>query len=132
MYEQALLLCESLKIKEFISLQTHSSKCEKNESPLQIIPIFYERYMLEKYFEMTWICNVCTEKNHVSEKGVLVIDDGMRAYVANEDDASTEDPLKKVKEEMIGLCYACFNGKYNECENKVKENISHLNEIHVG
>lgn len=87
------------------------------------IPIFYERYLIEFYFEKNWVCSSCANELNIPLSGVIFFDPLIRKYAILTDEEKDNqeevdyllvDPLSYFKKSLKGVCSDCFREAHSE------------------
>ncbi|MGI2180319.1 MULTISPECIES: hypothetical protein [unclassified Shewanella] len=95
----------------------HIKEAAKSNKTINITPLFYERFMLEKYYETKWFCDVCVKKYSIPLVGGILYDPSLRAFVNSVDKevcVGHKDPFYQAQNDLVGWCQQCFFERYIE------------------
>ncbi|GAA3918667.1 hypothetical protein [Litoribacillus peritrichatus] len=99
----------------------HIEESIKHGVPIKIVPVIYERYLVDIYYEKHWICLACANKCGAPIAGCLLFDPIIRSFMKLaelEKDMYLEevyeliDPYLDIKKELKAICSECFKENY--------------------
>ena len=121
------IFCTKHQCSRTIPVCTHLYDSVLNDKFLPIVPIFYERFILDFYFEKYWVCRACSSNYDINVNGIVFYDPDVRRILSLDDfeedsidetlDYKLDDPLEEFKKEVKAVCRDCFSVLYgNECD----------------
>lgn len=127
-------VCKYHQCREVVRVCQHVKQSVVEGAPLSIVPLVYERFLLEKFHERFWLCQSCAKQWSLPPEGVYIYDPEMRAIHSEEISGSSEgsstssyeydidsDPFHEFRKTATGLCKDCFYSAYPGVQSRLGE-----------